>query len=81
MASTDWWTALRPPWTFTLQNYAAYALAWMPFRGREVLSTLRGQNWQLLTAAAFVSMALPVAVFFALQRALVRGILAAAVKG
>lgn len=241
VASTGWWTAFRPPWTFTLQNYAdvlggygmrravvnsllitvpatllpvllaayaAYALAWMRFRGREVLSTLilallvvplqmtlipvlrlltglgltgtypalwlahtgyglpfavyllrnfvgalprdlleaaamdgasplatffrvvlplagpavaslaifqflwvwndllvalvyvggapsvapltvavsnlvnsLGQNWQLLTAAAFVSMALPVAVFFALQQALVRGILAGAVKG
>jgi alpha-glucoside transport system permease protein len=40
-----------------------------------------GQNWQLLTAAAFISMALPLAVFFALQRYFVRGILAGAVKG
>src|SRR5712692_10675535 len=27
-----------------------------------------GQGWQLLTAAAFVSMALPLALFFTLQR-------------
>ncbi len=40
-----------------------------------------GQNWQLLTAAAFVSMALPLVVFFALQQYFVRGILAGAVKG
>ncbi len=41
----------------------------------------RGQNWELLTAAAFVSMALPLVVFFALQRFFVRGILAGSVKG
>ncbi len=40
-----------------------------------------GQEWHLLTAAAFVSMALPLVVFFALQRYFVRGILAGAVKG
>jgi alpha-glucoside transport system permease protein len=41
----------------------------------------RGQNWELLTAAAFVSMALPLVVFFLLQRYFVRGILAGSVKG
>lgn len=41
----------------------------------------RGQDWELLTAAAFVSMALPLVVFFALQRYFVRGILAGSVKG
>ena len=40
-----------------------------------------GQDWHLLTAAAFVSMALPLIVFFALQRYFVRGILAGSVKG
>lgn len=40
-----------------------------------------GQNWQLLTAAAFVSMALPMVVFFSLQQYFVRGILAGAIKG
>lgn len=40
-----------------------------------------GQDWHLLTAAAFVSMALPLAVFFSLQRYFVRGILAGSVKG
>lgn len=41
----------------------------------------RGQDWELLTAAAFVSMALPLAVFFSMQRYFVRGILAGSVKG
>ncbi|HID85828.1 MAG TPA: carbohydrate ABC transporter permease, partial [Anaerolineae bacterium] len=40
-----------------------------------------GQNWHLLTAAAFVSMALPLVIFFSLQRYFVRGILAGSVKG
>ena len=40
-----------------------------------------GQNWQLLSAAAFISMALPMVVFFALQQFFVRGILAGAIKG
>jgi alpha-glucoside transport system permease protein len=40
-----------------------------------------GQDWQLLTAAAFISMALPLVVFFALQQYFVRGILAGSVKG
>ena len=40
-----------------------------------------GQNWQLLTAAAFISMSVPLVVFFTLQRYFVRGILAGAVKG
>jgi alpha-glucoside transport system permease protein len=40
-----------------------------------------GTNYQVLTAAAFVSMALPLAIFFALQRYFVQGILAGAVKG
>jgi alpha-glucoside transport system permease protein len=40
-----------------------------------------GQNWQLLTAAAFVSMLLPLIVFFTLQRFFVQGLLAGSVKG
>jgi len=40
-----------------------------------------GGGWELLTAAAFVSMVLPLGVFFGLQRYFVRGILAGAVKG
>lgn len=40
-----------------------------------------GSNYQVLTAAAFISMALPLLVFFALQRYFVRGILAGSVKG
>ncbi|MEJ2261822.1 MAG: carbohydrate ABC transporter permease [Anaerolineales bacterium] len=40
-----------------------------------------GAGWQLLTAAAFVSMALPLLIFFTLQRYFVRGLLAGSVKG
>lgn len=45
------------------------------------LSGGRGQDWHVLTAAAFVSMALPLVVFFSLQRYFVRGLLAGSVKG
>jgi len=41
----------------------------------------RGQDWHLLTAGAFISMALPLLVFFSLQRYFVRGLLAGSVKG
>jgi len=44
------------------------------------LVTNRGQNWELLTAAAFVSMVLPLTVFLFLQRFFVRGILAGSIK-
>jgi alpha-glucoside transport system permease protein len=43
--------------------------------------TSLGAGWHLLTAAAFLSMLLPMIVFFALQRYFVRGMLAGAVKG
>ncbi|MFQ5410138.1 MAG: carbohydrate ABC transporter permease, partial [Anaerolineales bacterium] len=41
----------------------------------------RGSDWHLLTAGAFVSMILPLTVFFSLQRYFVRGLLAGSVKG
>jgi alpha-glucoside transport system permease protein len=41
----------------------------------------RGQDWHLLTAGAFISMIVPLLVFFALQRYFVRGLLAGSVKG
>lgn len=40
-----------------------------------------GTQWQLLTAAAFISMVLPLAIFFALQRYFVQGIMTGAIKG
>jgi alpha-glucoside transport system permease protein len=43
--------------------------------------TSLGSGWQVLTAAAFLSMLLPMIVFFSLQRFFVRGMLAGAVKG
>ena len=41
----------------------------------------RGADWHLLTAGAFISMILPLVVFFSLQRFFVRGMLAGSVKG
>jgi alpha-glucoside transport system permease protein len=41
----------------------------------------RGEDWNLLTSAAFISMVLPLIVFFSLQRYFVRGLTAGSVKG
>jgi len=41
----------------------------------------RGEQWHVLTAGAFVSMAVPLLVFFLLQRYFVRGLTAGSVKG
>lgn len=40
-----------------------------------------GQNWHVLTAGAFISIVVPLILFFSLQRYFVRGILAGSVKG
>jgi len=45
----------------------------------ELLGT-RGGNWEILATAAFVSIAVPLVVFFSMQRFLVRGLLAGSVK-
>ena len=45
----------------------------------ELLGT-RGGNWEILATSAFVSIAVPLVVFFAMQRYLVRGLLAGSVK-
>ncbi|TFB56640.1 carbohydrate ABC transporter permease [Cryobacterium sp. TMT2-17-1] len=41
----------------------------------------RGQDWHLLTAGAFISILVPLIVFFSLQRYFVRGLLAGSTKG
>lgn len=41
----------------------------------------RGDDWHLLTSGAFITMILPLLVFFSLQRYFVRGLLAGSVKG
>jgi alpha-glucoside transport system permease protein len=41
----------------------------------------QGGKWEILTASAFISILVPIIVFFALQRYLVRGLLAGSVKG
>jgi alpha-glucoside transport system permease protein len=45
------------------------------------LSGTQGNAWHLLSAGAFISMVIPVAVFLALQRFFVRGLLAGGLKG
>ena len=45
----------------------------------ELLGT-RGGNWEILATSAFVSIAVPLAVFFSMQKYLVRGLLAGSVK-
>ncbi len=45
------------------------------------LVSSQGEGWQLLTAAAFISMLLPLIIFFSLQRYFINGILAGSVKG
>jgi alpha-glucoside transport system permease protein len=40
----------------------------------------RGGDWEILSASAFVSIAVPLLVFFSMQRFLVRGLLAGSVK-
>ncbi len=55
-------------------------LAPMTLRITNLVSSF-GSQYQLLTAAAFLSMILPLAIFFSLQRYFVQGILAGAVKG
>ena len=45
------------------------------------LSGTRGNQWELLSAGAFISMIVPLVVFISLQRYFVRGLLAGGVKG
>ena len=45
----------------------------------ELLGT-RGGDWEILATAAFISIAVPLLVFFAMQKYLVRGLLAGSVK-
>lgn len=47
---------------------------------RELLGS-RGDNWEILTSSAFISIIVPLIVFFALQRYFVRGLVAGSVKG
>lgn len=63
------------------------ALVFLGDRNRVVTSALasmvgeKGQDWHLLTSGAFLSMILPLIVFFSLQRFFVRGLTAGSIKG
>ncbi len=41
----------------------------------------RGDNWEILTSGAFISIAVPIVVFLSMQKYFVRGLLAGSVKG
>jgi alpha-glucoside transport system permease protein len=68
-------------------NDLLIALLFLGFEDPTVTVTLSqllgrlGEGWQLLTAAAFVTMIVPMIVFFALQRFFIRGMTSGAVKG
>ena len=55
-------------------------VATLPARLNELVGT-KGESWHLLTAGAFVTMIVPLAVFLLLQRYFVRGLIAGSVKG
>ena len=46
---------------------------------RELLGS-RGDNWEILTSSAFISIIVPLIVFFTLQRYFVRGLVTGSVK-
>ncbi|MBN1428054.1 MAG: carbohydrate ABC transporter permease [Anaerolineae bacterium] len=62
------------------------ALVFLGDKNRVMTSALaamvgeKGQDWHFLTSGAFLSMLLPLAVFFALQRYFVRGMMAGSIK-
>jgi alpha-glucoside transport system permease protein len=63
------------------------ALIFLGDQNRVVTSALaammgeKGQDWHLLTSGAFLSMILPMTVFFSLQRFFVKGLMAGSIKG
>jgi alpha-glucoside transport system permease protein len=47
---------------------------------KELLGS-RGENWEILTTGAFISMSVPLFIFFSLQKYFIRGLVAGSVKG
>ena len=47
---------------------------------KELLGS-RGENWEILTTGAFISMTVPLFIFFSLQRYFIRGLVAGSIKG
>ncbi len=69
------WNDLLVGLTFTGPAYRPITVAIAEMAGS------RGGDWHVLTAGAFISFAVPLVVFIALQRYFVRGLLAGSVKG
>ena len=69
------WNDLLVGLTFAGSDYRPITVAIAEMVGS------RGQDWHLLSAGAFISMIVPLAVFLSLQRFFVRGLLAGGVKG
>ncbi|MDF2629536.1 MAG: binding-protein-dependent transport system inner rane component [Symbiobacteriaceae bacterium] len=70
------WNDLLVPLVFLSSNQGSQVLT------QRLLGLMGsfGQDWHLLTAGAFISLLLPLAVFFGLQRYFVRGLMAGSVK-
>jgi alpha-glucoside transport system permease protein len=47
---------------------------------RELLGS-HAENWEILTSSAFISMAVPLLIFFSMQRYFVRGLMTGSIKG
>ncbi len=69
--TTCWWRSCSRPARTCKPITAAIA----------ELSGTKGSQWELLSAGAFISIVVPLAVFLGLQRYFVRGLLAGGVKG
>ena len=68
-------------------EYRVVAKVFLPSKEQEVLTVgiakmmgSKGGEWDLLAVAGFVSIIVPLIVFFSLQRFLVRGLLSGSVK-
>jgi alpha-glucoside transport system permease protein len=82
---TIFWRLIVPLSVPALAAFAIFQFMWvwnivLPVALRGLVGTT-GENWHLLTAAAFISMSLPLVVFFSLQKYFIRGLTAGSVKG
>ena len=72
------WNDLLVALVFLIDSSGETTVMTRPDRGAS--GDARGGDWEILATAAFVSIAVPLLVFFSMQRYLVRGLLAGSVK-